>query len=135
MAVFSPTQDAYVRERSLGVLGTGRQDGSPQLSMVSYLYDGEHIVISVTRDRAKYANARRQPRVAFLVPDGRAQVVVYGTADILDGAERDEAILAIREHQGDPLPADYPRERFSQRLDELGRVVLRIKPERVLGEP
>jgi PPOX class probable F420-dependent enzyme len=134
MSVFTPAQDAYLRERSLGVLGTGRADGSPQLSMVTYLYDGEHIFVSVTRDRAKYWNARRQPRVALLVPDGRRQVIVYGASGIIDGPERDAAIIAIRAHQGDPLPDDYDRTQFSQRLDELKRVVLRITPQSVLGE-
>lgn len=134
MTVFTPAQETYLRERQLGVLGTGRKDGSPQLSMITYLYDGEHILISVTRDRAKYWNARRQPRVALLVPDGRQQVIVYGSADIIDGAERDEAIIAIRAHQGDPLPADFDRTRFSERLNELKRVVLRITPEQAFGE-
>ncbi len=133
MSVFTPAQEAYVRERSLGVLGTGRTDGSPQLSMVTYLYDGEHILVSVTRDRAKYWNAVRQPRVALLVPDGRQQVIVYGTTEVIDGSERDEAIIAIRAHQGDPLPDDYDRAQFSERLDELKRVVLRITPQSALG--
>ena len=40
---------------------------------------------SVTTDRAKYWNARRQPHVSLLVPDGRRQIVVYGQAEILEG--------------------------------------------------
>lgn len=135
MPVISESQRKYLAERQLGVLGTGRRDGSPQLSLVTYRFDGAHILISVTTDRAKYWNARRQPRVSLLVPNGRRQLIVYGTAEILEGKPRDEAIIAIREHQGDPLPADYDLDRFSSRLDELGRRVLRITPERVIGEP
>ena len=127
-------QAEYLRTHRIGVLGTGRRDGSPQLSMVTYLYDGEHLLVSVTKDRAKYANVLRQPRVALLVPDGRRQVIVYGAAEVVEGRERDRAIMAIRAHQGDPLPEDYDLDRFSARLDELQRVVLRITPERVLGE-
>lgn len=134
MSTMTEAQAAYLRERQLGILGTGRKDGSPQLSMVTYLYDGEHLLVSITKDRAKYANARRNPRVAMLVPDGRRQVVVYGNAEVLEGRERDRAIMAIRAHQGDPLPENYDLDRFSARLDELQRVVLRITPERVLGE-
>lgn len=127
-------QASYLREHGLAVLGTGRQDGSPQLSLISYVYDGEHLLISITKDRAKYPNVRRQPRVAVLVPDGRRQVIVYGRAEILEGKPRDEAIMKIREHQGDPLPADFDLARFSQRLDELQRVALQVTPEKVLGE-
>jgi PPOX class probable F420-dependent enzyme len=129
----TPDQAAYLAGRQLCVLGTGRRDGSPQLSMVTYLYDGSHILISVTKDRAKYWNARRNPRVAVLVPDGRRQVVVYGAAELLEGKPRDEAIMAIRAHQNDPLPADYDLDRFSRRLDELGRVVIRVTPERAFS--
>lgn len=129
----TPRQAEYLAERQLAVLGTGRRDGSPQLSLVTYLFDGEHAFVSVTKDRAKYWNVRRQPRVSLLIPDGRRQVIVYGDAEILEGQARDEAIIAIRAHQGDPLPEDYDLDRFSRRLDELRRVVLRISPERVLG--
>lgn len=135
MAELTPTQHSYLAERQLCILGTGRRDGSPQLSMVTYLFDGERFLTSVTTDRAKYWNARRQPRVSLLVPDGRRQIVVYGRAEILEGQPRDEAIIAIRAHQGDPLPDDYDLDRFSRRLDELGRRVLSITPERVIGDP
>jgi PPOX class probable F420-dependent enzyme len=135
MVEISETQRGYLTERQLCVLGTGRRDGSPQLSLVTYLFDGERLLISVTTDRAKYWNAKRQPRVAVLVPDGRQQVIVYGSAAVLEGRERDEAIIAIRAHQGDPLPEDYDLDRFSRRLDELGRRVLAVTPERVIGEP
>ena len=133
MLEITEAQAAYLREHQLGVLATSRKDGSPQQSMITYLYDGEHVLISVTKDRAKYHNIRRQPRVSMLVPDGREQVIVSGTAELLEGRERDRYIMAIREHQGDPLPADYDLDRFSRRLDELGRVVVRITLQRVLN--
>ncbi|MEX1022765.1 MAG: hypothetical protein WD058_06415, partial [Dehalococcoidia bacterium] len=79
-------------------------------------------------------NVRRNPRVALHVADGRNQVIVYGAAEVIDGPERDRAIIAIRAHQGDPLPEGSDLRAFSARLDELQRVVLRVTPERVLGE-
>jgi PPOX class probable F420-dependent enzyme len=135
MGVLTSGQREYLAGHQLCVLGTGRRDGSPQLSMVTYLFNGEYLLSSITKDRAKYWNVLRQPRVSALVPDGGQQVIVYGTGEILEGKARDEAILAIRVHQGDPLPDDYDLERFSQRLDELKRVVLRVTPEQVIGEP
>lgn len=132
-ADITPEHAAYLRERQLGVLATSRKDGSPQQSMITYLFDGEHIVISTLKTSAKCRNIRRQPRVSLLVPDGKQQAIVYGTAEVIEGRERDRYIMAIREHQGDPLPADYDLDRFSERLDELGRIIIRIRPERVLG--
>jgi len=130
----TPEQASYLRERQVGVLATSRHDGSPQQAMITYLYDGAHAVISTVKTSAKIHNIRRQPRVSLLVPDGKRQVIVYGTAEVMEGRERDRYIIAIREHQGDPLPADYDLDRFNARLDELGRVIIRVTPERVLGE-
>lgn len=133
MVEMTPEQEAYLRERQVGVLATARRDGSPQQSMITYLFDGMHVVISTVKTSAKHHNVRRQPRVSLLVPDGKQQVIVYGDAEILEGRERDRYILAIREHQGDPLPADYDLDRFHERLNELGRVIVRITPDRVLS--
>ena len=36
--------EKWLREHNLCALATGRRDGSPQLSLVSYAYDGEDIV-------------------------------------------------------------------------------------------
>lgn len=129
----TPEQAEYLTAHDLGILATGRRDGSPQQSMISYFFDGTAALMSVTKDRAKYRNAARQPPVSLLVPDGRRQVVLYGTAEVLDGAARDSAIRAIRAHQGNPLPDDTDLDAFGRRLDELGRLVLRVTPERVLG--
>lgn len=133
MAGMTPEQEAYLRERQVGVLATSRTDGSPQQSMITYLFDGSHAVISTTKASAKYHNVRRRPQVSLLVPDGKQQLIVYGTAEVIEGRERDRYIMAIREHQGDPLPADYDLDRFNRRLDELGRVIIRITPQRVLN--
>ncbi|MGE3960448.1 MAG: TIGR03618 family F420-dependent PPOX class oxidoreductase [Dehalococcoidia bacterium] len=132
MALMTDEQAAYLRERQVGVLATARRDGSPQQSMITYLFDGSHLVVSTVKTSAKHHNVQRQPRVSLLVPDGKQQMIVYGTAEVLNGRERDRYIIAIREHQGDPLPADYDLDRFHERLNELGRVILRITPERVL---
>ncbi|MBM4410259.1 MAG: hypothetical protein FJ037_02860 [Chloroflexi bacterium] len=76
---FTDEQRQYLEGHQLAVLGTGKRDGSPQLSMVNYRFDRAHILISVTSDRAKWTNTRRQPKVALLIPDGRKQLVIYGT--------------------------------------------------------
>jgi PPOX class probable F420-dependent enzyme len=131
--ILTPEQAEFLRPRQLAILATGRRDGSPQQSMVTYLYDGTHILVSITKDRAKYANIRRLPKVCVLVPEGRRQLVVYGEAELVEGRVRDEGIRAIRAHQGNPLPEDYDLAHFSRRLDELGRVLVRIRPTKALG--
>ncbi|WP_225826018.1 PPOX class F420-dependent oxidoreductase [Streptomyces naphthomycinicus] len=70
-----PTQDALLgllAEGHAGVLVTLRRDGRPQLSNVSHAWDPEEriIRISVTDDRAKTRNLRRDPRASYHVTSG-----------------------------------------------------------------
>ncbi len=53
----------------LMTLATLKRDGRPQLSMVSHIYDPERelIRVSITDDRAKTANLRRDPRATAMV--------------------------------------------------------------------
>ncbi len=125
----TPDQDQYLRDHSLAVLGTGRRDGSPQLSMIIYDYDGEDLVISVTSDRAKWKNAIRQPSVALLVPDGRRQLIVYGTAEgITDTEARNAGTKRIRARAGRPVEATD--DELTAELDSANRVILRFTPDR-----
>lgn len=131
---FTDEQRQYLEGHQLAVLATGKRDGSPQISMINYRFDGSHIFVSVTSDRAKWTNTRRQPKVALLIPDGRRQLVVYGTVEgIPSSPERDAAIAAIRASMGNPLPPDADMAAFSRDLDAAKRVALKITPERVLG--
>lgn len=68
----------------LGVLVTLKRDGRPQLSNVTYAFDGERIRVSLTDDRAKTKNLRRDPRASLYVngPGGRSYVVLEGKAEL-----------------------------------------------------
>ena len=73
---------------------TGVEDGGSYTDVVT-------IVISVTSDRAKWKNAVRQPKIALLVPDGRKQLIVYGTAEGISETEaRNAGTKRIRARMG-----------------------------------
>lgn len=79
-----------VASKHQGVLVTLKRDGRPQLSNVAYvLGDDDVIRVSVTADRAKTANLRRDPRASLHVTrdDFYAYAVVEGTARLLPVAE------------------------------------------------
>jgi hypothetical protein len=124
----TPDQGQYLRDHSLAVLGTGRRDGSPQLSMIIYDYNGEDLVISVTSDRAKWKNSMRQPNVALLIPDGRRQLIVYGAVTGIEtDPDRSNGTKRIRVRAGRPFEgedADLIKE-----LDEANRVILNFTPD------
>lgn len=87
----------FVAANPRGVLTTYRRDGQAQMSPVSAGVDAEgRIIISVTEDRAKTKNARRDPRVALCVfGDGfyGPWVQVEGRAEFADGPDRIDALV------------------------------------------
>jgi PPOX class probable F420-dependent enzyme len=78
----------FLRPRHHGILITRRADGAPQASPVTCgLDEAGRIVVSTYPERAKAANARRDPAVSVLVLSddfGDAWVQVDGTAEVLD---------------------------------------------------
>ena len=87
----------FVAANSRGVLTTYRRDGQAQMSPVTVGIDAEgRVAISVTEDRAKTKNARRDPRVALCVfLDGfyGPWVQVEGLAEFADGPDRIDALV------------------------------------------
>ncbi|MEV8372709.1 PPOX class F420-dependent oxidoreductase [Kribbella sp. NPDC056861] len=85
-----------LQKTGLGVLVTIKRDGRPQLSNVTYLYDGERIRVSLTDGRAKTKNLRRDPRASLYVngPNGRSYLVVEGKAELTSVAaeEHDDTV-------------------------------------------
>lgn len=127
--------------RNLGVLATIKRDGRPQLSNVSYTFDRERglIRVSVTEDRAKTANLRRDPRASFHVSstDGWAYAVAEATAELSPvAADPHDATVAelidiFRAVQGEhPDWDDYRRAMVQDR-----RIALSLWVERVYGMP
>jgi PPOX class probable F420-dependent enzyme len=77
-----------------GVLTTQKRDGRPQLSNITYLFDraaGE-VRISVTAERAKARNLRRDPRASLHVTsaDFWAWTVVEGDATLSAPAQAED---------------------------------------------
>ncbi len=130
--MITEAEAAFLRSHTWAILATGRRDGSPQQSMVGYLLDDEgRLVISAKSYTAKWRNALRQPRVSLTVPDGRAHLVVYGTAEAIDAdplrAELTADVFAALGGGERPDPTS-----IVPLLDEQQRTVLRIVPERTL---
>jgi|SRR5215213_1584347 len=121
-------QQEYLAGHQWAVVSTGRKDGSPQTSMVAYVWDGDHLVVTFRRASAKRHNMSRQPRVSVLIPDGRRALTVYGEAELLeDGPDRVNAYAAILAGFGVSPPPDD----LASQMDTEGRVAARIRPEQL----
>ncbi|MGD1224383.1 MULTISPECIES: PPOX class F420-dependent oxidoreductase [Streptomyces] len=138
------TQDALLKllsEYKGGVLVTLKKDGRPQLSNVSHAYypDEGVIRVSLTDDRAKTRNLRRDPRASYHVTsdDRWAYTVAEGTADLTPVAADphdetvDELVRVYRDVLGEhPDWDDYRAAMVRDR-----RLVLRLRVERAYGIP
>lgn len=128
----------FVRRHRQGVLVTARRDGRPQLSNVAYGVDEAGVVrVSITADRAKYHNLRRDPWAALHVTqaDFWAYAVVEGDVELSDVASSpgdvaaDELVELYRSLAGEHEDwDDYRRAMVADR-----RVVVRIRPNRAYG--
>ena len=58
-----------LRSTTLGHLATIGPDGRPQVNPVWFLWDGEHVLLSVKAHTVKYRNLRRDPRLAISFAD------------------------------------------------------------------
>jgi PPOX class probable F420-dependent enzyme len=141
-AALDPRLLAFVAENHRGVLTTIKRDGRPQLSNVGYAWDSTDdpglIRVSVTDDRAKTRNLRRDPRVSLHVTssDFWTWAVVEGTADLTPvaadphDATVEELITYYRGTSGEhPDWDDYRRAMVADR-----RLVVRFRPEHSYGQ-
>jgi PPOX class probable F420-dependent enzyme len=86
----------FASARKRGVLTTLRKDGRPQLSNILFVPVDGDFLISVTDDRAKTRNLRRDPRGALYVPgeDWWNYVVLDGAATLTEpAAAPDDAVV------------------------------------------
>ncbi|MGW0994425.1 PPOX class F420-dependent oxidoreductase [Streptomyces sp. NPDC002523] len=139
-----PKQDALLELLSAGhggVLVTLKSDGRPQLSNVGHAYypDERIIRVSVTDDRAKTRNLRRDPRASYHVTSGDrwAYTVAEGTAELSPVAADpydetvEELVRLYRDVVGEhPDWDDYRAAMVRDR-----RLVVRLRVDRAYGVP
>jgi PPOX class probable F420-dependent enzyme len=126
---------AFLAAQRLCIVGVARKSGPPHLTPVYYALDGDDIIISTTASRFKSKVVRRNPEVSLCVIGERQPfpyLLVYGKGSIEDPGTVD-AMMKIGERMtGNPIP-DSARPAVEQRARDEGRVVLRVKVQRVGG--
>ena len=138
------TQDALLQllsEGHGGVLVTLKKDGRPQLSNVSHAYypDERVIRVSITDDRAKTRNLRRDPRASYHVTssDRWAFAVAEGTADLTPVAAdpHDDTVEELIKLYRDVLGEHPDWDDYRAAMVRDRRLVLRLRVERAYGIP
>lgn len=127
----------WAAERKNGVLITLRADGRAQSSDIVYACVGDECWISITDDRAKTANMRRDPRVVLHVTDPSAwsYVALDGTAELTPvttepgDATSEDLVRLYRAVQGEHSDWDE----YRQAMVEQHRLVAKVHPTSAVG--
>jgi PPOX class probable F420-dependent enzyme len=130
---------AFARPRHQGVLVTRRRDGRPQLSNIGYAMEADGLTrISITDDRAKTRNLRRDPTSSLYVLGDSfwSYVVLDGTSSLSAVAESaqdavvDELVDLYRAASGTEHP-DW--DDFRRAMVEERRLVASFRPTYAYG--
>lgn len=130
----------FITEHTRGTLATIRRNGVPQLSTVGYSFHPREqcLRISVTADRAKVANLRRDPRASihvssadgweYAVAEGRVQLspVAAATTD-------DDTVSELTDLYRDVLGEHPDWAEFARAMVEDKRLVVRLYAEHLYG--
>jgi len=120
----------FLEEHRLCVVAYGRGAGPPALSPVYYALDGDDLLISTTRSRAKAKAIMRNPDVSVCVLGEQMPfpyLTVYGHGTIEEDGAADVMRKVGERMTGNPIPeAALPA--IEKRAREEGRVVLRVRP-------
>jgi PPOX class probable F420-dependent enzyme len=127
----SPVVDRFLSERPTATLGTIRRDGSPQASVVWYLWDQGEFVISTIHRTAKWHNLRRDPRCSLCIedPDTGRMAVAYGSARLVDGDVRSRTGDLVAKYYDDPAQTAAHMARIFRTDD---RVLIHLRPDRLV---
>ena len=121
---------AFLNAEHFAVLATINSDGTPQLTTMWYLLEGDTIVMNTKAGRIKDRNMRRDPRIAICVEDGYNYVTISGIVEMIEDpeiAQRDIYRLAVRNH-GENKARQQVAEQFSKER----RITLHLKCEHVI---
>lgn len=127
-------QDEFITNNRWAVITSLRKDGTPTSSVVFYAREGDELIFSTTLDRVKAKTIARDPRVALTILDEGAPfrfVTVEGRAtiqseDIVPGH------IAVNKNMR-RVEEFTPPDGYEAGLKAAGRVLIRLKAERVSG--
>ncbi len=129
-STLSPKARAFLQERRFAVLGTINRDGTPQLSTMWYLLEGDTIMMNTKVGRVKERNMRRDPRISLCFEEGYNYVTVSGKVEFIDDqqtAQADIYRLAVR-YDGEESAQRQMQESFGKEQ----RVTLHLKFDHVI---
>ena len=121
----------FLEPSRIVMVATIGRDGMPQMTPNWFYYDGHRLAMSTTRDRVKYRNLSRDPRMSVCIavePMASDYVSISGPVSI---SEDDSIWPVTRSIIGRYMPSDNV-DGMIERMKTEGRVILWLTPENVV---
>ena len=129
----------FVRDHRTCVFGYSRREHGPAMTVVYYVMDGDHLLISTMAARAKPRAVDRDGRVSLCILDEQwplGYLQVYGTAVVDRDRELAVDVLTrvIGVMAGEEVP-ESRRPQIEKMADDEDRVVIRVTPYATFETP
>ena len=123
--------EEFLAERPTLTLGTIRGDGSPQASVLWYLWQDGAFIMSTIHTTAKWKNLLRDPRCSICIedPETGQMVVAYGSAELEDTDVRDLTWAIVDRYYDDESETEAHMERIFATDD---RVLITLRPRELI---
>ncbi len=121
-------------------IGTINKDGSPHLTTMWYLFDGENFIFHTYTKSQKIINLKRDSRITLLTEAGSQYsnlqgIIVYGNAEIINGEENLEEVTKYMEMVGGKYIKDEEGAQYIEgmKLQAPKRSVVIVKPSKFIS--
>ena len=136
--MLSENNRAFLAQTHRGVVTTFRRNGAAQMSIVSCGPYRSGVAFTVTADRAKLWNLKRDSRCSILVSQENwwGFLVLEGHAEILsaDNTDAEELRLALRDVYRTASGKEHPNwEEYDQAMRHDRRSAIIVVPDHVYG--
>ena len=119
----------FLAPSRIAVMATINRDGTPQLTPNWYHYDGTVLTFVTTKERVKYLNLQRDPRISICIyaaPLAADYVVIRGRAGLIDQGIWDQARTIIQRYE-EPEKVEQHLEQWKMQP----RVLVTVTPDRI----
>ena len=119
----------FLAPSPIAVMATINRNGTPQLTPNWYHYDGTVLTFVTTKERVKYLNLRRDPRISLCIyaaPLAADYVVIRGRATLSDQDIWDQARAILQRYE--------EQAKVEQHLEQWKtqpRVLVTVTPDRI----
>ncbi|WP_347813397.1 PPOX class F420-dependent oxidoreductase [Actinomadura sp. KC216] len=125
--------DFVTRGARTGKFSTVGSDGTPHITPVWYVFDGEAFAFTTNGEAAKARNLRRNPRAALCVDDDAPPFAYVEARGEVTLSEDLDELIDVATRAGARYAGPDQAEEFGKRNGVPGEVVVRLRPRKVIA--